>query len=122
MSVAKHTAGPWENREGEIIADTRAQSCCGQPCVGAEYMGQQEMVCCGNPDVDGDAEDIIARVTYECDIPLIVAAPDLLKAARVAVTALAHITQSSPHDEAFYGPAYRALDEAIAKATTGEQA
>jgi hypothetical protein len=24
--------------------------CCGNPVVGAEYMGSQEMVCCGNPE------------------------------------------------------------------------
>lgn len=24
--------------------------CCGRPCVGAEYMGQQEMICCGEPE------------------------------------------------------------------------
>lgn len=24
--------------------------CCGCPVVGAEYMGQQEQVCCGNPE------------------------------------------------------------------------
>ena len=24
--------------------------CCGSPVVGAEYMGAQEMVCCGNPE------------------------------------------------------------------------
>jgi hypothetical protein len=24
--------------------------CCGSPVVGAEYMGQQEMVCCGCPE------------------------------------------------------------------------
>ena len=76
----KHSPGPWVNREGTILADTREQSCCGQPCVGAEYMGQQEMVCCGNPDMDGDAEDQIAIVKYEHDIPLILAAPDLLEA------------------------------------------
>lgn len=24
--------------------------CCGSPVVGAQYMGQTEMVCCGNPE------------------------------------------------------------------------
>jgi hypothetical protein len=24
--------------------------CCGKPVVGAEYMGQQEMICCGNAE------------------------------------------------------------------------
>lgn len=24
--------------------------CCGRPVVGAEYMGQQEMLCCGEPE------------------------------------------------------------------------
>ena len=27
-------------------------TCCGQQVVGAEYMGQQEMICCGQPDED----------------------------------------------------------------------
>lgn len=80
----RHTPGPWMNREGTILADTREQTCCGRPCVGAEYMGQQEMVCCGNPDMDGDEEDTIAVVTYERDIPLVIAAPELLGALRSA--------------------------------------
>lgn len=25
-------------------------TCCGRPVVGAEYMGQQEIICCGEPD------------------------------------------------------------------------
>lgn len=28
------------------------QICCGQYVVGAEYMGAQEMICCGDPDED----------------------------------------------------------------------
>lgn len=26
--------------------------CCGNPCVGAQYMGQNEMICCGQPQYD----------------------------------------------------------------------
>lgn len=86
--MMKHSPAPWENREGTILADTRVQVCCGQPCVGAEYMGQQEMVCCGNPDMDGDAEDPIATVKYEHDVPLILAAPRLLTAIEEALASL----------------------------------
>lgn len=28
--------------------------CCGNPVVGAEYMGAREMVCCGNPEPRGE--------------------------------------------------------------------
>lgn len=45
-------------------------------------MGQQEMVCCGCPEMDGCEEDVIARVTYEHDIPAILAVPDMLLALR----------------------------------------
>lgn len=31
------------------------QVCCGHPVVGAEYMGAQEMICCGDPDQDVEA-------------------------------------------------------------------
>lgn len=92
----KHSPGPWENREGTILADTREQVCCGRPCVGAEYMGQQEMVCCGNPDTDGDAEDPIATVKYEHDIPLVIAAPDMLAELRECEAALAHLLAGDP--------------------------
>lgn len=36
--------------------------CCGQPVVGAEYMGQQEMICCGNavPERLSDAQIVAA--------------------------------------------------------------
>lgn len=120
MSTA-HTPGPWSNREGSIVADTREQACCGQPCVGAEYMGQQEMICCGNPEVDGDEEDIIATVKYERDIPLVIAAPDML-------AVLEHIRRCVRFDpasgQAFVqiheGSATMAdIDAAIAKATGG---
>lgn len=109
---AKFTPGPWENREGEILADTREQSCCGHPCVGAEYMGQQEMVCCGNFETDGDAEDVIARVTYECDIPLVIAAPDMLAALQ--------LVRMSAGWQYLSDESRAVIDAAIAKAT-GEQ-
>jgi hypothetical protein len=34
--------------------DADDSECCGKPVVGAEYMGQQEMVCCGNPEPKGE--------------------------------------------------------------------
>lgn len=36
--------------------------CCGRPCVGAEYMGQCEMVCCGEFDSDtlSDAQIVVS--------------------------------------------------------------
>ncbi|WP_333998255.1 hypothetical protein [Burkholderia orbicola] len=86
MNEIKHTPGPWHNREGEIIADTRTQTCCGSPVVGGEYMGQQEMVCCGCPELDGSEEDVIARVTYENDIPVMLAAPDMAMALELIAT------------------------------------
>lgn len=108
---AQHTPGPWENREGEIIADTRTSSCCGQPCVGSEYMGQQEMVCCGNFEVDGHGEDVIARVTYECDIPLIAAAPEMFKTLNDMDGWLANTGHAADH------PWRLSIRAAIAKAT-----
>lgn len=40
----------------EAITEIRnadvTQRCCGNPSVGAEYLGVQEQVCCGNPDID----------------------------------------------------------------------
>jgi hypothetical protein len=33
-----------------LLWDDFPGECCGQPVVGAEYMGQQEMLCCGNPE------------------------------------------------------------------------
>jgi hypothetical protein len=111
VSAAKHTPGPWENREGTILADTREQSCCGRPCVGAEYMGQQEMVCCGNPEVDGDAEDPIATVKYERDIPLVIAAPDMLKTLQDMDGWLANTGHAKDH------PWRLSVRAAIAKAT-----
>lgn len=46
--------------------------CCGRPCVGAEYMGQSEMVCCGEFDSDtlSDAQIVVslrARFPQEID-------------------------------------------------------
>ena len=36
--------------------------CCGRPCVGAQYMGQSEMVCCGEFDSDtlSDAQIVVS--------------------------------------------------------------
>jgi hypothetical protein len=34
------------------IAEPIGSQCCGQGVVGAEYMGQQETVCCGSPEPD----------------------------------------------------------------------
>lgn len=33
-----------------LMAEPIGQECCGQPTTGGEYMGQREMVCCGNPE------------------------------------------------------------------------
>lgn len=43
-------------RDAEIVAQVRTLlwddclECCGRPVVGGEYMGQQEQVCCGQPE------------------------------------------------------------------------
>lgn len=108
-----HTPGPWLNREGQIIADTRTYTCCAQPIVGAEYMGQQEILCCGCPDVDGCEEDVIASVTYERDIPLVKAGPELLVAAQSALNYIEN-TESELGIKLKSGDLLRA---AIAKAT-----
>ncbi|MEX5744695.1 hypothetical protein [Massilia sp. X63] len=45
-----------------FAAEPVGMTCCGQPCVGAEYMGQVEMVCCGNgePEFRSDKDVIDA--------------------------------------------------------------
>jgi hypothetical protein len=37
--------------------DGMALECCGSPQVGAEYMGQQEIICCGCPEPSGKTPD-----------------------------------------------------------------
>lgn len=78
--MSGHTRGPWRSRGRVILADTRERVCCGQYEVGVEYMGAREMACCGMPDVVGAEDELIARITYERDIPVIEAAPEMLKA------------------------------------------
>ena len=73
----------------------------------------------GRPAGSLETVTVAQRVNRVSDMRLIAAAPALLSAARIAVQALAHIVEESPHNEAFYGDAYRALDAAIALATRG---
>jgi len=108
-----HTPGPWRNRGGDIIADTRTYTCCAQPVVGAEYMGQQEILCCGCPEVDGCEEDVIARITFERDISLIEAGPELLVAAKSALNYI----ENTESELGIKLPSGDLLRAAIAKAT-----
>ncbi len=65
------------SKAGEATAEAFMQNllwdvhptCCGSPVVGAEYMGSQEMVCCGNPDQDtlNDAQIVLTlRAKFPC--------------------------------------------------------
>lgn len=53
--AAKATAGPWGTDGLEVTADTRELVCCGR--------GGYE--CCGDPDVYGSADDVIATASHE---------------------------------------------------------
>lgn len=58
------------------IVDGEALECCGRPVVGAEYMGQQEMICCGRPEPAGYEfpEEINGAA---CDLDAIIAGHDV---------------------------------------------
>lgn len=58
------TQGDWELDKLKIFADTRELVCCG----GGSYE------CCGDPVVDGSADDMIVEVTYGNDAAFIAAA------------------------------------------------
>jgi hypothetical protein len=45
----------------ECVKECEAQfECCGDPVVGAEYMGEVERICCGTPIVSREAADDVA--------------------------------------------------------------
>jgi hypothetical protein len=111
---AQHTPGPWVLGEYD------------------EHMGYDCMtggVRAGPVVLDGfdygqrTCADIepVALERMIADAHLIAAAPDLLKAARRAVLALAHICESSSEDAKLYGEAYSMVSAAIDKATGSAQ-
>jgi hypothetical protein len=63
----------------QFIAYAGGQSCCGHPVVGAQYGGMQEMICCGNPNMDpvdlSDVEAAMNKRLNEVDTALAACTP-----------------------------------------------
>lgn len=97
-----HTPGPWN----AIIKKPTKRDAPGTTLVAAGGMLAIDCYQSGE-SFDEDAANAL----------LIAAAPDMLKALRNAVLALAHVCESDSADAKLYGDTYRAVSDAIAKAT-----
>jgi hypothetical protein len=59
---AGRRAGAEEMRERAAKVSDSAYECCGNPVVGAEYMGSVEQICCGTPLVMKEPHEITTAI------------------------------------------------------------
>jgi hypothetical protein len=59
---AGRRAGAEDMRERAAKVSDSAYECCGNPVVGAEYMGSVEQICCGTPLVMKEPHEITTAI------------------------------------------------------------